>query len=228
MQALREGHISPLSRSPRPEWLPGVEIRGEGIFLRFRTEAVDAWIKAHPGVVDRAAELDAISAAVAQRRGHARDYRITPRLLLVHSFAHALIRQLSLDCGYSASSIRERLYVSEAGDGQPGMCGVLVYTGSPDSDGSLGGLVRMADEQLLEPAVLRTVDAAGWCGSDPVCLESEPAQSGERVSGAACHSCLLLPETACEKFNRELDRSMLVGSHDGSWPGFFAHAEGEC
>jgi hypothetical protein len=105
------------------------------------------------------------------------------------------------------------------------MNGILIYTGSPDSDGSLGGLVRMADQPILEQVVLKAIASADWCGSDPVCLETDPAQSGERVSGAACHSCLLLPETACEKFNRELDRSMLVGSHDGSWKGFFSAAD---
>jgi hypothetical protein len=101
------------------------------------------------------------------------------------------------------------------------MSGVLVYTGSPDSDGSLGGLVRLAREALIERIVLRTINSARWCGSDPVCLETAPAQSGERVGGAACHSCLLLPETSCEKFNRELDRTMLVGGADGAWQGFF-------
>jgi hypothetical protein len=104
------------------------------------------------------------------------------------------------------------------------MHALLVYTGSPDSDGSLGGLVRMADAGLVEDVVLRTIAAAEWCGSDPVCGETDPAQSGERISGAACHSCLLLPETACEKFNRELDRTMLVGHPDARWAGCFQSA----
>jgi hypothetical protein len=83
----------------------------------------------------------------------------------------------------------------------------------------------MSDQALLEQVILRTVAGADWCGSDPVCLETDPAQAGERISGAACHSCLLLPETACEKFNRELDRTMLVGSHDGTWTGYFSDPE---
>lgn len=105
------------------------------------------------------------------------------------------------------------------------MNGVLIYTGSPDSEGSLGGLVRLADARQLERIVLQTIRNARWCGSDPVCLETDPAQSGDRVSGAACHCCLLVPETACEKFNRELDRTMLVGSPEtsefGHWRGYF-------
>jgi hypothetical protein len=158
---------------------------------------------------------------VAARRGYQREYLITPRLLLVHSFAHLFIRQLSLDCGYSASSLRERLFVSEPSGNVPAMQGLLVYTGSPDSDGSLGGLVRMSDPGLLEDAVLRAVGSAEWCGSDPVCAEIDPNQAGERISGAACHSCLLLPETACEKFNRELDRTVLTGHSEACWEGYF-------
>jgi hypothetical protein len=226
--ALSQGLISPLSSNASSiDWLPAAEIRGEGVFLKFRTDAIDKWIADNPAVLDRASALDGISAAIAAKRSYSREYVISPRLLLVHSFAHALIRQFSLDCGYSASSIRERLYVSDPTDGSPAMNGILIYTGSPDSDGSLGGLVRMADQPILEQVVLKAIASADWCGSDPVCLETDPAQSGERVSGAACHSCLLLPETACEKFNRELDRSMLVGSHDGSWKGFFSSDDSE-
>jgi hypothetical protein len=103
------------------------------------------------------------------------------------------------------------------------MNGVLIYTGSPDSEGSLGGLVRLSTPDLLQPIVLRTLANAGWCGSDPVCLETDPAQSGDRISGAACHCCLLLPETACERFNRELDRAVLVGDADQSFAGFFGN-----
>lgn len=101
------------------------------------------------------------------------------------------------------------------------MNGVLIYTGSPDSEGSLGGLVRNASPKLLEGAVLRVVESTAWCGSDPVCLETDPRQAGERISGAACHCCLLVPETACEKFNRELDRTFLVGDSERLWRGFF-------
>ena len=102
------------------------------------------------------------------------------------------------------------------------MNGVLIYTGSPDSEGSLGGLVRLAQPKLITDAVTRAVRHARWCGSDPVCRETSPEQSGERISGAACHGCLLIPETACEKFNRELDRTMLYGDADGQWTGFFS------
>lgn len=216
-QAILDGKVSPLSKTPR-SWLPGAEMRGEGIFLRFRTEAVNKWVSLNRAVDERAAILEERSRQIAEQRGYERDYTITPRLLLVHAFAHAFIRQISVECGYSASALRERLYVS---DSERIMNGVLVHTGSPDSEGSLGGLVRLAEPELLEPIIMRTLANAGWCGSDPVCLESDPRQSGERVSGAACHCCLLLPETACERFNRELDRTVLVGDAEGRFAGFF-------
>lgn len=223
-EAIRQKAVSPLSRSPK-NWLPAAELRGEGIFLRFNGAAIESWIEENPGVGQRAAEIDVQSEAIANRRGYARDYRVTPRLLLVHSFAHALIRQISIECGYSSSALRERLYVDEKTEAAPAMNGVLIYTGSPDSEGSLGGLVRLASPELLEPIILRTLQGASWCGSDPVCAETEPGQAGERVSGAACHCCLLLPETACEKFNRELDRTILVGNPVGTYSGFFANLE---
>lgn len=218
-QAIAEGKVSPLSKTERT-WLPGAEIRGEGIFLRFRTENVDKWIDDNPNLAARVAILETRSRQIAEERGYERDYTITPRLLLVHSFAHAFIRQISVECGYSASALRERLFVSDTGRT---MNGVLIYTGSPDSEGSLGGLVRLSAPDLLQPIVLRTLANAGWCGSDPVCLETDPKQSGDRISGAACHCCLLLPETACERFNRELDRAVLVGDADQSFAGFFGN-----
>lgn len=223
-KAIQDRQVSPLSKTAR-NWLPAAEIRGEGLFLRFRNETVDAWVEANPDISKRVHILETRSAAIANDRGYLRDYRITARLLLVHSFAHALIRTISIDCGYSSSALRERLYVSDADPLRPAMNGVLIYTGSPDSEGSLGGLVRLADPRQLERIVLQTIRNARWCGSDPVCLETDPAQSGDRVSGAACHCCLLVPETACEKFNRELDRTMLVGSPEtsefGHWQGYF-------
>ena len=219
-QAIHEGRVAALCKAA-PRWLPAAEILGEGIFLRFRTDRVDRWIEDGSAMRMETTVLEQRSAEIARSRGYVRDYEITPRLLLVHSFAHALLRQIALDCGYASSALRERLYVSEAADGTPPMNGVLIYTGSPDSEGSLGGLVRLAEPGLLEEIVLQAIQNSRWCGSDPVCLETDRGQSGDRISGAACHCCLLLPETACEKFNRELDRTMLAGDAEGRWAGYF-------
>jgi len=219
-QEVMIGNIASLAKTAR-SWLPAAEIRGEGIFLRFRADTVSRWLEDNPAINSRVEALESCSAAVAAERGYTRSYTVTAPLILVHSFAHALIRQISIDCGYSSSALRERLYVAEASEDRAAMFGLLVYTGSSDSEGSLGGLVRLADPVQLERIVLETIRSSQWCGSDPVCLESDPRQSGDRVSGAACHCCLLVPETSCEKFNRELDRTMLVGDADGKWNGYF-------
>ncbi|MGI8908111.1 MAG: DrmB family protein [Candidatus Sumerlaeaceae bacterium] len=200
-------------------WLPGVEIRGEGIFLRFNIESVKSWVAANPAVAQRAALLDKQHVLFYQERlkeaGREETdpvLQITPKHLLVHSFAHVLIRRLSIDCGYSSASLRERLYVDNGAEGASGeMAGVLIYTGSPDSDGSLGGLVNLAQPERLASMIRRAVEDSAWCGNDPVCSETSPMDMGSRLSGASCHSCLLLPETACERFNCELDRAMLCG-----------------
>jgi hypothetical protein len=201
--------------------LPAVEVRGEGIFLRFAEQRIVAWARANPGVLSRAATINAILAAECGQQGMPVPFIITPRLLLVHGLAHAVLRRLSLDCGYSSASLRERLYVSEGVGTVPSMAGLLIYTASPDSDGSLGGLVSLATADRLADIIARSIEDLRWCGSDPVCIETGPELLGERHSGASCHGCLLVPETACERFNRELDRAILVGTPDHSVVGFF-------
>ena len=42
----------------------------------------------------------------------AEDIREKSRFIVLHSFAHAVMRDLALDCGYSGASIRERIYAS--------------------------------------------------------------------------------------------------------------------
>jgi len=208
--AIKSGKISPLSKENKT-WLPAAETHGEGIFLRLRNDLVSQW-EFNPDVKRRAKILDDIFVNHYEKMGEELPYHITPRLLLVHSLAHILIRKLSLECGYSSSSLSERLYVSDS-ESSP-MCGLLIYTASSDSDGSLGGLVNLAKPHLLEPIIMSAINDASWCGNDPVCIENSPENSGERFSGASCHNCLLLPETACEKYNRELDRAMLTGLPD--------------
>lgn len=215
------GQLSPLGRKPA-NWLPAVEIRGEGIFFRFKESSVEQW-ETNSRIATRAKSINSIYEAYCAQKNFEPPHQITPRLLLVHSFAHAMIRRFSLDCGYSSASLRERLYVAETDTGSP-MAGCLIYTGCSDSDGSLGGLVNLSTPEQLEQIITGAIKDAAWCGNDPVCSEADPRSSAERLSGACCHSCLLLPETACEKFNKELDRLMLVGGQDADGkriPGYF-------
>ena len=200
---------APLSRKPL-RWLPAIEVSGEGVFVGLDLEAVRRW-----------EDLSAVRARIA-RLGGSNDpdgqplppERVpTPRRVLVHTLAHALIDQWSLDCGYPSASLRERLYVGEE------MAGFLVYTATSDSAGSLGGVVGMAKEGRFARSLAEAIARAAWCSNDPLCVESGAVGVDARNLGA-CHACVLLPETSCEIGNTLLDRGVLIGADDGC-PGFF-------
>ena len=127
--------------------------------------------------------------------------------VVLHSFAHAVMRALALDCGYSGSSIRERIY-SSVEKGRE-MCGVLLYTASPDSEGSLGGLIDLGTPERLGGLLQDALRDVTRCSSDPLCASHEPNRH-RSSNGAACHACVLVPETSCEAYNSWLDRSLLV------------------
>jgi hypothetical protein len=150
----------------------------------------------------------------AQRGMMPRDTQILPRLMLVHTLAHLFIRQLSLDCGYSSSALRERIYAG------PDMCGLLIYTASADSEGSLGGLVQQGRTLRFEATMQALLENAQWCSSDPLCSEHDPMQTG-KLNGAACHACGLVAETSCEFANRFLDRALICDLVGVSGTGYF-------
>ena len=202
-----------------PNWLPAVENRGEGIFLRLDPKRLGPW-EALPSVTARANRLSNAYAADWVRRGGVGTppRTITARFLLLHSLAHALIRQLALDCGYASASLRERLY---ADVGSFDMSGVLIFTASPDADGTLGGLVRQGDPEMLARVADQALRSMTWCSSDPLCIEGVHALT-DTLSGAACHCCLLGSETSCEEFNRLLDRTLLVGTPSEPELGYFS------
>lgn len=138
-----------------------------------------------------------------------------------HRLAHLLINRLTFECGYASASLRERLYVSNS-ETNP-MAGILIYTAAGDSEGTMGGLVRMGKPGYLEPIFRRAIESAEWCSSDPVCRElgAKSGQGPDSCNLAACHSCALLPETSCEEFNRFLDRSLMVDGPDSQDLAFF-------
>jgi len=137
---------------------------------------------------------------------------------MIHTFSHLLIRQLSFECGYDASSIQERLYVSSGPDG---MAGLLLYTASGDSEGTLGGLVRQGRPEYLADTIKAALENARYCSSDPLCIESE-GQGLNSLNLAACHACGLLPETSCELSNMLLDRGLVIGLPEDSECAYFA------
>ena len=126
---------------------------------------------------------------------------------MIHTFAHLLIRELALECGYNAASIRERVYASSDTDSP--MAGVIVYTAAPDSDGTLGGLVELGKSENLERLVRQALDRASICSSDPLCSEHDP-RVDRSLHAASCHACTFVAETSCERGNRYLDRALLV------------------
>ncbi|MQW32017.1 DUF1998 domain-containing protein [Sinorhizobium meliloti] len=214
----RNAKIAPLSRE-KLNWLPAIEVRGEGIFINFAPDKVNKW-ENDEGVKARAAAAHAAAKrSWEEHNGSDRPFPmdISPRLLLVHTTAHALAERLSLDSGYSTASIRERLYVSA---GQNGMCGFLLYTSAPDSDGTLGGLSRKGRADELAPILLAALREMEWCSSDPLCSTGILSLS-EGSGSAACHCCTFVPETSCEHFNRHLDRGLLVGTPQNPSLGFF-------
>ena len=215
--------ISPISRKP-PVWIPAIEVRGEGIFLQFNEDEILKWLAK--------AEVKKWEAMFYQAHIEWRKNRMIEkpeanypglRYVLLHSFSHALMRQFSMECGYTQASIRERIYSNNPG--QPGvpMAGLLLYTSAPDSEGTLGGLVSLGEPLNLERHIDTALEACGLCASDPTCAEHMPGYGASTVHAAACHSCLFSPETSCEKGNRYLDRSVLVStvSHDDHL--FFSH-----
>ena len=187
-----------------PEWFPAVENRGEGVFVQLRASAVDAWLD-RPAVKERLDRLLKGHRRWMEQRESERSFPAGPYVLL-HSLSHLLIQSLAMRCGYPASSIRERVYAEY----DAGNYGVLLYTASPDADGTLGGLVQQA--RHIEDHLIQALQAGELCSNDPICAGHEPGESieGRWLHGAACHGCALIAETSCEMRNDYLDRALVV------------------
>lgn len=202
----------------QPDWLPAIEVLGEGVFFSLPDARLTEWER-NSVVSERAERINqnyrkkmALYNQVPQRT-------ITPRLLMIHTLAHVLIYQWSLDCGYPAGSLRERLYVSKSSE-DTSMTGLLIYTATTDAAGSLGGVVALADEYKLHSSVTGAIERSSWCSADPLCVEADAA-GADSLNLAACHACVLLPETSCEHQNYFLDRAMLVGTPERPDVGYF-------
>lgn len=191
-------------------WLPAIEVSGEGIFIKFDEERLSQW-ESDPSVLARMRHAVRGADGVF---GLDEIPETSARAALIHTLAHVLMDQWSLECGYPTASLRERIYVGE------NMAGVLIYTATSDSQGSMGGVVGMSKGGRFEASFASAIARAGWCSNDPVCMERGPNGHGS-LNRAACHACCHVPETSCTWRNTLLDRALMVGSPDGC-TGYFA------
>ena len=201
-----------------PGWLPAVEVRGEGVYYELDKNRLQVW-QARSDVQNR---LDLIHgnlkrAAAAERTELNDDHLPTATFVALHTLTHLVINQLSLICGYSSASLRERLYVDENAIA----CGALIYTSAPGADGTLGGLVRQGKPDNFRQIFWNAIREGFWCSSDPLCIESS-GQGASGVNLAACHACSLISETSCEHANMKLDRAFLVGLPEDRALGLFS------
>ena len=200
-------------------WLPAVENKGEGVFIQFSSQAIEQWL-ARADVQSRGQQLDAgFTRWKDEHQGSHREFPGMPYIML-HSFSHMLITAVALECGYPASSIRERIYAL------PGIgYGILLYTGTSDSEGTLGGLIHVG--RRIHEHVQNALEIGELCSNDPVCAQHQPDSTHEHrfLQGAACHGCLLIAETSCEQQNDFLDRALVVSTVENLGVEFFgAHA----
>ncbi|UWM48555.1 DUF1998 domain-containing protein [Streptomyces carpaticus] len=207
----------PLHSSPS-RWMPAGEVRGEGIFVQVSEELLADWAARVAGSAEMTAHRD----AYARFRENRYSGRLTEpfepmdrwpgtRYIALHTLSHLLIRTIALECGYSSASLAERIY---AGDEHDPRGGILLYTAVPDAEGTLGGLVSLAEPAPFERIVRRALSEAMHCSSDPLCAERLPQHPYDYLHGAACHVCLFVSETTCERGNRYLDRRFLVPLSD--------------
>jgi hypothetical protein len=203
------------SLSREISWRPAVENKGEGLFLQFKDETIAEWAN-RPDVLSRGRQLESgFDCWRGEHQGTQRKFPGLPYLML-HSFSHLLITAVALECGYPASSIRERIYAV------PGVGhGVLLFTGTSDSEGTLGGLIQVG--RRIKEHIRNALELGELCSNDPVCAQHQPQNTHERrfLHGAACHGCLLIAETSCEQQNDHLDRALVVRTVDNLGIEFF-------
>lgn len=214
--------LAPLMPPPTT-WVPGTENRGEGIFFQMSEEELRKW-EIRPAVVNRMIAINKALAAFRRERPWIKIENPTPRYVLMHTLSHSLIRELAISCGYSSTSLRERIYSREAGDGVGPMAGILIYTASPDSEGTLGGLVSLGKPKNFDGILRSALSRARVCSSDPICSHREVAKEA-KLHGASCHACSFLGETSCERANQFLDRAFLVDTFGRSGCAFFEDAD---
>ena len=195
----------------KSDWLPAIELYGEGIFLALDEEWLKKWEQT-PAVVSR---LDSLLPRFAQS-GRNDPNPLTARFMLLHTLSHLLMRQIESEGGYTAASLSERLYCNT----KESMAGILIYVAVPDIAGSLGGLAELSEPGRFLGILIRALEHSRWCSLDPVCSNHE-GQGPGLLNRAACHACVLVPDPACEYRNTLLDRGFVKGDAESGLPSFF-------
>ncbi len=195
-------------------WIPAIENSGEGVFLSFHRGAIEEWLKRDEVKARGAALIRGFTAWQTARRIDKPGFPGLPYIML-HSLAHLLIQAVALECGYAATAISERVYAGPAGHG------ILLYTGTPGSEGTLGGLVAVG--RRIEHYLQTALELGQLCSNDPICAQHPPEDHHEErfLHGAACHGCLLIGEPSCERRNELLDRALVVPTVEALGAEFF-------
>lgn len=207
-------------------WLPAVKNYGEGIYIELKEESIESWLEENSEWIRNRLDAGFVSNLAEQAflnppsELSQQNWKWAARYLLVHTLAHILINQMVFESGYSSAALKERIFVSN--DEVAPMAAFMIYTASGDSEGSLGGLVRLGREELFESTLNNAVSRASWCSADPVCSENLGGAGSQKTNKSACHACVLLPETACETINSGLDRAMVVGTPEHQDVGFLS------
>ncbi|MBW0764001.1 MULTISPECIES: hypothetical protein [Mammaliicoccus] len=178
------------------DWYPAKKLYGEGIFIEFNKSVLDSWSN----------ELSVNERFEKYKLRIQDDYLNqkfnTPISVLLHTLSHGLMKEFSKNSGYSNAAIREKLYF------QNGNYGLLIYVTDTDKDGTFGGLVRLAKQNLFNMNFNQMLKNMEWCSSDPVCFEigENQGQGLNYSNGSACHNCSFVPSTSCSFRNCFLDR----------------------
>lgn len=201
------GRVTPPDLTGESNWLPALELYGEGIFFTLDEAILQRW-EAGKALQQRA---DAFAQRYDHRNGQAAPeghVEVSPRFLLCHTLAHLIIRRLDAEAGYAAAALKERIY---SRTGKEPMAGILIYVAVADEEGSLGGLMEMAKPERFLRLLTAAFEAASWCSMDPVCAEQE-GHGPDLLNRAACHACALVPEPSCPIGNVLLDRAFVHGA----------------
>jgi hypothetical protein len=228
-------HVSiPLRHTDQQDyrWYCGNQLLGEGIFLHLDpskhtdqtdifnssdSEDLEEWRSIHENFLGRVRETRHSYDETPEDERDQEDLQrldameleamsLNPIFVWWHSFAHEFINQLSVDSGFMTVSLGERVYCVRKDDGSYS-AGLFIYACSPGTDGTLGGLTSLVDGDTLPRIVERTAERIRTCSNDPVC--SARRINNNRKNGAACHVCLMNPETSCSYRNRFLDRNVV-------------------